>query len=67
LPGDIASVIFATTFILLVAREKRCHTLNSGKAYAAAASKITSPCNAAANALLSSLLRCQAAFAIFLA
>jgi hypothetical protein len=38
-------------------REKRSHALNSGKTYTAAASQVTSPGNATANALLTSFLR----------
>jgi hypothetical protein len=67
LPGDVAGVIFATTFILFMAREKRSHPLDGGEAYAAAASQIASSSNAAANALLASFLRRQAAFAMLLA
>jgi hypothetical protein len=57
LPGDVTSIIFATTFVLFMAGEKCSHALNSGKAYAATSSKITSPGNATANALFASFLR----------
>jgi hypothetical protein len=67
LPGDVASVIFTSAFILFMAREKRSHALNSAKAYAAAASKIAGPSNAAANALFAGFLRRQAALAMLLA
>ena len=50
-----------------MAREKGSHPLDGGKAYAAAASQISSSSNATANALLTSFLRRQAAFAMLLA
>ena len=48
-------------------REKRSHPLNSGEAYAPAASQIASPGNAATNALFTSFLSRQAAFTMLLA
>jgi hypothetical protein len=57
LPGDVTSVIFATTFVLFMAGEECSHALNSGEAYATTASKIASSGNAAANALFASFLR----------
>ena len=50
-----------------MAREECRHPLDRGKADAATASKIASTRHAAANALLASLLRRQAAFAMLLA
>jgi hypothetical protein len=67
LPGNVASIILAAAFVLLMAREERRHPLDRGKADATTTSKIASTRHAAANALFASLLRCQAAFAMFLA
>jgi hypothetical protein len=67
LPSYVTSIIFTTTFILFMAREKRSHALNSGEAYATTASEIASSSHSAANALLASFLRRQAAFAMLLA
>jgi len=57
LPSDVASIIFATALILFMTGEKRSHPLDSGKAYATAASQVASPGHTASNALLAGFLR----------
>jgi hypothetical protein len=67
LPGNVTSIIFATTLVLLMAREECSHALDCGKTNSPSACQVSGPSHSAANALLARFLRRQAAFAMLLA
>jgi len=56
LPGNVARIILAATFVLFMARKEGGHSFDSGKTYGATTGQVTSTRHSTANALLAGFL-----------